>query len=102
MDKFAALREELESTVLRGPATVSPEHRQLAATDPDALGGASGRYCGQVAVDATRVTDADIAAMRAAGLGDVEIFEYTVAAAVGRAKLQLTAALDALHAGGDR
>lgn len=102
MDKFAALRDELESTVLRGPASVSPENRHLAATDPDALDGARGRYCSQVARDATRVTDADVAALRAEGLSDVEIFEYTVASAVGQAKRQLTAALAALRAGSGR
>jgi hypothetical protein len=102
MDKFAALREELESSVLRGPASVSVENRQSAATDPDALGGARGRYCAQVAVAATGVTDVEVEAMRAEGLGDVEIFEYTVVAAVGQAKKQLTAALAALRAGGDR
>jgi hypothetical protein len=35
-------------------------------------------------------------ALRAEGLGDAEIFEYTVAAAVGEASRQLTSALEAL------
>jgi hypothetical protein len=99
MDKFAAQRELLEATVMRHPATVPAADRLRAATDPDALGGARGRYCGQVARDATRVTDADVAALRAEGLGDVEVFEYTVAAAVGHAKKQLEAALAAQKAG---
>jgi hypothetical protein len=102
MARFAALRELLESTVLRGPASVPASDRQRAATAPDALDGPRGRYCAQVASDATGVTDADVAAMRAQGLGDVEIFEYTVAAAVGRARQQLDAALAALGAAGDR
>ena len=102
MDKFAALRAELEATVLTNPARVPAQHRQRAATDPDALGGAAGRYCAQVALDATGVTDGDVAALRTEGYGDVEIFELTVASAVGRAKQQLDAALAALRAGGDR
>ena len=96
MDKFADRREALESSVLRGPAATAPEARRLAATDPEALGGARARYCGQVARDANGVTDADVAALRAEGLGDREIFEYTVAAAVGRASAQIGAALAAL------
>lgn len=102
MDKFAALRQDLEATVFEGPATVPADARRQAGTNPDALGGARGRYCAQVALDATGVTDADVAALRAEGLGDVEIFEYTVASAVGRAKQQLDAALAALRAKGDR
>jgi alkylhydroperoxidase family enzyme len=98
MDKFAAQRETLESSVLRGPAATSPADRQRAATDPDALGGARARYCGQVAQDANGVTDEHIAALRAEGLGDREIFEYTAAAAVGRASAQIGAALAALRA----
>ncbi len=98
MDKFADKREALESSVLRGPAATAPEARRLAATDPEALGGARARYCGQVARDANGVTDADVAALRAEGLGDREIFEYTVAAAVGHASAQIGAALRALAA----
>lgn len=97
MDKFATKREALESSVLRGPAATAPADRLLAATAPEALGGARARYCGQVARDANGVTDADVTALRAEGLGDREIFEYTVAAAVGRAKLQIDAALAALR-----
>lgn len=102
MDKFDALRKDLEATIFSGPASVPADDRRRAGTSPDALGGARGRYCAQVALDATGVTDADVDALRAEGLGDVEIFEYTVASAVGRAKQQLDAALAALRAKGER
>ena len=95
-DKHAELRELLEASVREGDAAVSPADRALAFDRPDALPGARGRYCAQVALDGNGVTDADVAALRAEGLGDLEIFEYTVAAAVGAASRQLTSALTAL------
>jgi alkylhydroperoxidase family enzyme len=97
-DKHAHLRELLERSVRSGDAAVSPADRQLAFDAPDQLGGARGRYCAQVALDANGVTDADIDALHAEGLDDGRIFEYTVAAAVGQASRQLTAALAALDA----
>jgi hypothetical protein len=95
-DKYAALRELLETTVRTGDASVPPADRALAFDRSDELGGARGRYCAQVARDANGVSDADVAALRAEGLDDVQIFEYTVAAAVGQASRQLTSALTAL------
>ncbi|MEZ4369005.1 MAG: hypothetical protein R2939_22400 [Kofleriaceae bacterium] len=96
-DKFEGDRTLLERTVTAGPAVTAAADRARAFADPDGLPGARGRYCGQVALDATGVTDDDVAALRAEGLGDVEIFEYTVAAAVGQAGRQLDAALAALR-----
>lgn len=95
-DKHASLRELLETSVRAGDAAVAPAERALAFDRPEELGGARGRYCAQVALEANGVTDADVAALRAEGLGDLEIFEYTVAAAVGAASRQLTSALTAL------
>jgi hypothetical protein len=95
-DKYAAMRELLESTVRAGDASLAASDRELAFERPADLGGARGRYCAQVARNANGVTDDDVAALRAEGLGDVEIFEYTVAAAVGQASRQLTAAMTAL------
>jgi hypothetical protein len=96
-DKHAHLRALLERTVRTGDASVGPADRELAFDRPGELGGARGSYCAQVALDANGVADADVGALRAEGLGDVEIFEYTVAAAVGQASRQLTAALAALE-----
>jgi hypothetical protein len=95
-DKYADLRRLLERTVRAGEASTPAADRELAFQRPEGLGGARGRYCAQVALDANGVTDADVAALRAEGLGDVEIFELTAAAAVGHGSRQLTAALAAL------
>jgi hypothetical protein len=95
-DKYAALRNLLERSVRAGDASVAPSDRELAFDRPDELRGARGRYCAQVARDANGVTDADVDALRAEGLDDVQIFEYTVAAAVGQGSRQLAAALAAL------
>ena len=96
-DKFAALRETLESTIRTGDASTAPADRELAFERPGDLGGARGQYCAQVALDANGVTDDDVAALRSEGLGDTEIFEYTVAAAVGQANRQMTADMASLQ-----
>jgi alkylhydroperoxidase family enzyme len=101
-DKHAHLREQLEHAVRSGDGAVSPAERQTAFDAPEQLGGARGRYCAQVALDANGVTDADVAALHAEGLDDGRIFEYTVAAAVGQASRQLSAALAALERSGER
>lgn len=98
VDRHAHLRELLERSVRSGEAALSPAERELAFDRPEALGGARGRYCAQVARDANGVTDADVAALHAEGLDDGRIFEYTVAAAVGEASRQLSSALAALDA----
>jgi alkylhydroperoxidase family enzyme len=45
-----------------------------------------------------KVTDEDIAAARASGLSEDEIFEFVVCAAIGQATRQYNAALAALDA----
>jgi hypothetical protein len=101
-DKHAPLREALERSVRAGAAAVPPAERELAFDRPGELGGARGPYCAQVALDANGVTDDHVAALRAEGLDDVRIFEYTVAAAVGQASRQMTAALAALERSRER
>lgn len=95
-DKYTALRQLLEDSVRTAAASVSVADRELAFERPAELGGARGAYCEQVAFDATGVSDADVDALRAEGLSEVEIFEYTVAATVGQASRQLSSALAAL------
>lgn len=50
----------------------------------------------RVGSESYRVTDADIDALRAAGHSDDEIFELTVSAAVGAARVRLERGLAAL------
>jgi alkylhydroperoxidase family enzyme len=52
----------------------------------------------KVAHHAQRVTDDDIAAVRAAGLSEDQVFEIVVCAAIGQADRQYTGALAALAA----
>jgi alkylhydroperoxidase family enzyme len=51
---------------------------------------------------AREITDDDIAAVRAAGLSEDQVFEICVCAAVGQATRQLDSALKALDAAGGR
>lgn len=50
----------------------------------------------KVANHAYRVSDEDVAAVRAAGLSEDQIFEIVICAAVGQASRQYSSALDAL------
>ncbi|MCB9739966.1 MAG: hypothetical protein H6747_11935 [Deltaproteobacteria bacterium] len=97
-DDFATERADLERSVRNGPATLDAALRAQAMDDAEALPPALAAYAGQVALDATGVEDSHFVALRAAGLGDREIFELTAAAAVGKAGKMLDAALAALFA----
>ena len=55
---------------------------------PEAMGG----YLQKVRLHAYRITDADVDALRAAGLSDDDIFEQTVAAAIAAGLERLAAA----------
>lgn len=57
------------------------------------------RYLSRVREAALRIGDADIDELRSAGHGEEEIFELTVAAAVGAALLRLDAGLAAVRGG---
>jgi alkylhydroperoxidase family enzyme len=54
-------------------------------------------YCDTVRRHAYRVTDAQVDELRAAGLGEDEIFELTVAAAAGAGLERLEAGLRAMQ-----
>lgn len=74
----------IRHSVLAAPAVTPVELRAAAATG-DGLDEPWRTYAQTVRDASYRVTDADIAALRAAGAGDDEIFEVTCAAAVGAA-----------------
>jgi alkylhydroperoxidase family enzyme len=89
------LLEQLRRTVFGSPGATDPATRLAAGTGeapPEPLGS----YAGKVRDQAYRVSDADIARLRAAGHSEDEIFEITVAAAVGAALRSLEAGLAAL------
>lgn len=95
MDRFRDRREAMRRAILDADATTPRDERRAAF---DGKGNdATGAYLATVAQHAYRVTDEDVAAVRAAGRDDAAIFELTVAAAVGQATRQIEAALAALH-----
>ena len=51
-----------------------------------------GAYLEKVRLHAFRITDADVVALRDAGLSEDEIFEHTVAVAIGAGLVRLDAA----------
>lgn len=72
----------LRRAVLEAPATTSPALRQAAAAGED-VPAPWQSYVRLVREESHRITDADVAELRAAGCGEDEIFEVTVAAATG-------------------
>lgn len=90
-------REQLLERVLNGPGVTSIGARR-AAFDNHEVDAQARALIGKVARHAWRVTDADVASVKAAGMAEDEIFELTVCAAIGQASRQLQSALDALRA----
>ena len=76
----------------------APAAQRRAAFDRIGLDGALGVLIEKVATAPTGVTDADIAAVCAAGLGEDQVFELMVCPAVGQADRQYEAAVNALAA----
>jgi hypothetical protein len=95
-----ALRHDLEVLARRiteGPGTTPPALRQAAAAG-ERLEGALGAYLDEVRYAPLAVTDAEVAALRAAGQSDDALFELTIAAAYGAARERLDAGLRAVAA----
>jgi alkylhydroperoxidase family enzyme len=67
------------------------ELRAVVAATPEAPG-AMTAYLEKVRVAAYRITDADVDAIKAAGVSEDEIFEQTVAAAISEGLRRLDAA----------
>jgi alkylhydroperoxidase family enzyme len=78
--------------ILDGEGVTAPEARREAydGTPADPL---IGRYVDLVRRHAYRITDGDVAALRAAGLGEDAVFELTAAAALGAGMERLRAGL---------
>jgi alkylhydroperoxidase family enzyme len=89
--------EALERRITEGPGTVPAEQRRAAADAKPVEGSAAlAAYLEKVRKHAYKVTDEEVAALRAAGATDDELFELTVAAAFGAAKERLGAGLAAV------
>lgn len=87
--------QRIRQAALAGPGELDPAVRRAIATRtevPQTLA----PFTEKVHRHAYRVVDADVAALRAAGYTEDEIFEATVAAAVGAGFARLDAGLRAL------
>jgi hypothetical protein len=94
-DPHDALRRAHEDTVLRGPGHTAPRLRQAAAERRD-LPQELVALVDKIEAQAYRVTDDDIAALRAR-YGEDELFEILLASAMGAAMRRFAAGMKALE-----
>lgn len=97
-DRHAEPFERLRASALEGPGELDPaarkaiaEERAVGAVPPVLL-----PYLEKVAYQAHTVTDEDVEALKKAGLSEDQIYEATVAAAVGAGLKRLRIGLAAL------
>jgi hypothetical protein len=96
--RYATLLAALRHAVLDAPAHTDSGLRSAAATG-GALPEPVDAYVRKVRDQSYRITDADFDTLTAAGLGEDEIFEITVAAALGAALRGLDVGLRVLREG---
>lgn len=97
MADITSFRQALVTRIVDGDGHSSRDERRAAFLDVGASPAARALVA-RVALEASRVTDDDIASARAAGLSEDEIFELAVCAAVGQATRQIDRARAALAA----
>jgi hypothetical protein len=95
MTDITQLHGELVARVLGGGGT-APTNLRRAAFDRAGLSGPMRSLIEKVAYQSSSVTDDDVIAVRATGLGEDQIFEIVVCAAVGQANRQYESGLAAL------
>ncbi len=99
MSDIRGARKALIARILEGDGRASREQRR-GAFDRALTDGPLQALVGKVAEHAHRVTDEDVAAAKASGLTEDQIFELVVCAAIGQASREHDAALAALNAAG--
>ncbi len=100
-DRHGSLVAALESGVLDGNGSVPAEVRRALAAGgeiPEQLAG----YADQVRDRAWEITDADLAEVTGAGYSEDQVYEVTVAVALGEGLRRVTAGLAALEASAGR
>jgi hypothetical protein len=97
MSDVTKARKALVTRILEGDGTASRAQRR-AAFDHTGFAEPLNTLIDKVAKQAYRVTDEDMAAAKASGLSEDQIFEIVVCAAVGQAARQHDTALAALEA----
>ena len=95
MSDITELHCALIARVLEGDGT-APRELRRAAFENAGLGEPIATLIDRVAYHADSVTDEDVAAVRAAGLTEDQIFEIVVCAAIGQASRQYKSGLAAL------
>jgi alkylhydroperoxidase family enzyme len=95
MSDVTQLHHALITRVLDGDGE-APNDMRRAAFDDAGLGEPIRTLIDKVARHANRVTDEDVAAVRAAGLNEDQIFEIVVCAAIGQASRQYAEAVASL------
>jgi hypothetical protein len=95
MSDITQLHRALINRVLDGDGKAPTELRR-ATFDNAGLAEPMRTLIEKVAYDASSVTDEDVAAVRAAGLNEDQIFEIVVCAAIGQASRQHKNAIAAL------
>lgn len=100
MSDITELHKTLLGRILHADAT-APQGLRRAAFDNAGLDEPLRTLVEKVALRSYRVTDEDVAAVRAAGLSEDQIFEIIVCAAVGQATRQHTGALEAVATAGE-
>lgn len=99
-ESFADYSRDLARTVLEGPGVLSPDVRRALADGGDGPDGAAA-YVAKLRQQAAEIGDADVAALKAAGLSEDAIFELTVAVAFGEGMRRLAAGMAALEGATD-
>jgi hypothetical protein len=95
MSDITQAHKALVARILEGEGR-APHALRRAAFDNAGLAGPQSTFIEKVVTHAYKVTDNDIAAARASGLSEDQIFELVVCAAVGQATRQYDTALAAL------
>ena len=94
-DKKRAAHRAVVTGVLEGEGW-APRAQRRAAFENVGLVGPLGTLIDKVAKRPTRITDEDLAVVKASGLSEDQIFELVVCAALGQATRQYETALEAL------
>ncbi len=96
-DPYVTLRQQLEAAVLDGSGELAAPVRAAAAAG-NSVPPEAAAYVNKVHRHAYKVIDEEVAALQAAGYTEDQLFELTVSAAVGAARVRLQAGLRALAA----
>ncbi len=100
MADIAKQRAAILARVLDGAGKASKERRKAAFANAGVTPDAARALVDKVAHEAWKIDDADVAALKTAGLSEDEIFELVACAALGQASRQYEAALAALEQAG--